>query len=255
MVKVSLLRKLGIGLYFTVASGIAAVSLGKIMATKPNTWQEGTKACMMENIRPKSKKEIRQLVSSVDNPKQAFDAVVDNMRFPMDDSEKAREIRKKYKPCDRGFYSLSESFAIGGGVCRDGAIAHCALLSDDLDYDCKVTSLYAPKDSERNHHSISIFTDEKGKLGYASFNDSSEGKGSIYKSPRYDTLDELLDDYFSSFEAYSFYKMTPEQMKFGRGMARVDIGAGAKKKIKSHNIPKGYVRIRFEPMGGKDEQD
>ncbi|MBU4242055.1 MAG: hypothetical protein KKF52_02375 [Nanoarchaeota archaeon] len=189
-------------------------------------FKEESKRCLLQRIKPVYPKEVvESLVKSARTPEEAFNITYVLLKFPNDN----KRLKSELKFCNGlGFYSLLESLSIGGGVCRDGAIAFCAMLSDNPQYNSRIIGLYNPK-ANSSHHAISVFEENK-KYGYASFNDDTTNLGSVFQKAKYDSIEELLGTEFNVFKEYAYLIIKPEDLKFGRAI--IDVEQEEKNEIK-----------------------
>jgi len=206
-----------------LASGMYAGQNCSIAENKLNIslFKEESKLCLLNRIKPAYPKiVIEELVENVKTPEEAFNMTYALLKFPNDN----QKLKAQLKFCNgEGYYSLLESLSVGGGVCRDGAIAFCSFLSNNPEFKCQIIALYDNQwNKTAKNHAIAIFQ-ENGKQGYASFNDDTTGKGSVFQNAKYNSINHLLGVEFKMFKSYAKIELTPEEMKFGRAMVNVKI--------------------------------
>ncbi|MBU2589777.1 MAG: hypothetical protein KKA65_00790 [Nanoarchaeota archaeon] len=160
-----------------------------------------------------SRKQIQNLVKLVETPQEAFDIIDKRITFTEDHDDK-NFTRDRW--C-----SLRETYSLDTGDCDDGAIAFCAMLSDNPQYKTWFVWLMPPEDMYISGHAIAIFED-RGKYGYASFNHVSFLKNyNVFQSATYDSIDELIREFnFGSYNQYALIEFTEETLKFGRALQK-----------------------------------
>ncbi len=179
-----------------------------------------------------SNEKIEGLVKLVQTPKEAFRSI--DKQITLQDDEILFNS-------DR-WLSLSESYSTKAGDCEDGAIAFCALLSDNPEYETKLAWL--KKDDKKRSHIIAIYK-EGGKYGYASFNNRIlKYKFSIFSDnifdslnrlrksmgphfrfnylndAKYDSIEELMETSFRYYTHYGFLEFHELRLKFGRDLKK-----------------------------------
>ena len=197
-----------------------------------------------------SKQDLEKIVKKENTPKNAFERIEKDISFIH--HKEGDKVLKTYpgKELLNRWYSLQELYSVKGGVCIDGAIAFCALLSDNPEYECKILILdytKIPKEKmeiketlddfceklnpfakqcknqiltllqESRGHALAFFK-ENNKFGYASFNDGSKGKNAVFEKTEYSDFKKFIINNFQRYESVGILEMDPKTMKFGKAI-------------------------------------
>jgi len=160
-----------------------------------------------------SKNEIEGLVKLVETPQEAFNVIDKIKKIKFTEGHDTINFTR-----DR-WCSLRETYSLGTGDCDDGAIAFCALLSNNPQYKTWFVWLVPPENSNISGHAMAIFED-RGKWGYASFNHIGfRTNYNVFNPAQYNSIDELIKNFsLGDYEKYSLVKFSEEDLKFGRAL-------------------------------------
>jgi len=198
--------------------------------------EELKKECFSEIIGPYDKQDLEKIVLKENTPIFAFNRIASDIKFihhkyNREEEEKLIEnYPGKKKKCFR-YYSLQETYNLGSGLCIDGAMSFCALLSDNPEYKAKIVILRKDKGEG---HAISIFK-ENEKYGYVSFNDPGQGSNQVFIRAKYDNFEDLIKNNFAHYDKFSKLKVDKEILKFGKG-------------INGHNLEDTSEWTRIKPL-------
>ncbi len=222
-----------LGIFLTVATPLAAY-MGY-------TLSDQTVRCTKE-IPPKhTRKQIEEIVNSVNTPNKAFIKVSMDLII----TKKADEITG----CDIGkrTMSMQESYAVGYGDCVEGAVAFAAMLSDNPEYETQVYDVWGWIKNPECGHTVAVYK-ENDDWGLVSFNSTVKSdtasaiksmrnnhffkESIIYYDNRYpsDVINfitkakfESIDEIFTEWSTvvnegkkvkYRLLNLSPEELKF-----------------------------------------
>ncbi|MBU2589771.1 MAG: hypothetical protein KKB39_03320 [Nanoarchaeota archaeon] len=199
----------------------------------------------------KTKQELEKIILKENTPKKAFERIKKDIQFTH--YKEGDEVLKAYpgKELLHRWYSLQELYSVGAGVCIDGAIGFCALLSDNPEYECKLLVLNykkIPKNKEKTKETLDKFCDslnhyfnkeckdqvllllqkdkghaiaflkDKGKYSYASFNDGSKGDNAVFEETKYNDFRRFIINKFQDYETFGIIEMDSKIMRFGKAI-------------------------------------
>jgi hypothetical protein len=227
------------------ALGISLAVTTPLIAYMGYKLADQTIRCTKEIVPKHTRKQIEEIVNSVNTPKEAFVKV--SMELVITDKA------DKIAGCDLGLriMSMQESYAVGHGDCAEGAVAFAATLSDNQEYKVKTYRVWGLVENPDMGHIVAVYK-EHNDWGMASFNNLIQSdmasaivllrniyffkEAMIYYDNRYPdgiynfitkAKFESIDEAFTEFSTacndgkkvkYKLLNLTSEELKFGKGL-------------------------------------